>query len=380
MQKFGLQISTIYYSVILFLCLWTQAALTQQAPAAGTTVDAPKPAESQSTKVVKKGSKESGEDWGSISIAGSNLPLQAMDPLPDSVEDDDPQFTREFMQVQWRVGDPLDLYVIKPKGVAKAPAILYLYSYPSHTDPFKDDNFARMVTKNGVAAVGFVLALNDHRYHSRSVKEWFVSELQESLATSTHDVQMVLNYLATRGDIDMDRIGMFGDGAGGTVAILAAATDPRIRTLDLLDPWGDWPDWLAKSTLVPDDERAAYLKPEFLDRVAPLDPVKWLPELKSRAVHLQVVGDITVTPKIAMDRMLATAPSNVQITRYPDSHTFIKEAGIGGKAFDWIQAQVRSPGATPPPGHSAGSSAKEETRNSGLSAQTEKPRAEKSER
>jgi acetyl esterase/lipase len=74
------------------------------------------------------------------------------------------------------------------------------------------------------------------------MNKWFVSELQEALATSTHDVQMVLNYLAKRGDLDMSRIGMFGQGSGGAIAILSAAADSRIVALDVLDPWGDWPD------------------------------------------------------------------------------------------------------------------------------------------
>ena len=36
-------------------------------------------------------------------------------------------------------------------------------------------------------------------------------------------------------------------GSGAAIAILAAAIDPRLKALDLVDPWGDWPDWLAKS-------------------------------------------------------------------------------------------------------------------------------------
>jgi hypothetical protein len=82
---------------------------------------------------------------------------------------------------------------------------------------------------------------------------------------------------------------MFGQGSGGTIAILSASVDPRIKALDVLDPWGDWPDWLAKSPQVPDAERAAYLKPEFLAKVAPLDPVVWLPKLTDRA-HVEITS------------------------------------------------------------------------------------------
>jgi acetyl esterase/lipase len=173
------------------------------------------------------------------------------------------------------------------------------------------------------------------------MKEWFVSELRESLATSAHDVQMILNYLSTRGDVDMDRVGMFGDGSGATIAILVAAVDARVKTLDLVDPWGDWPDWIAKSTRIPQKERPDFLKPEWLAAVAPLDPVKWLPDLKTRKVRIQFVKTVGITPFEAQQKMEATAPVNAQIVHYDDSGAFAS-SNSGGKGFDWIKQQMQA--------------------------------------
>lgn len=44
-----------------------------------------------------------------------------------------------------------------------------------------------------------------------------------------YDVDRAIDYLETRGDIAMDRIGIMGNSGGGTVTIYAAATLPRIR-------------------------------------------------------------------------------------------------------------------------------------------------------
>jgi hypothetical protein len=137
-------------------------------------------------------------------------------------------YTVELLQLQWRFGDPLDLYVMKPKTVARPAVILYLYGFPADTERFQDENFQRAVTKDGLAAVGFVSALTGHRYHDRPMREWFISELQESFAASAHDIQMILNYLQTRGDLDMSRVGMYAQGSGASIAILASAVDPRI--------------------------------------------------------------------------------------------------------------------------------------------------------
>src|ERR1700722_19067443 len=162
------------------------------------------------------------EDWTSPALMGSHLiPTKPLEFINDY-----PHYTMEMLRVQWRSGDPIDLYVMKPKGVKKPPVILYLYGYPTDTEVFRREDYQELVTRNGVAAVGFVSALTGHRYHDRPMKQWFLSELQECLASSAHDVQMVLNYLDSRGDLDMNQVGMFTQGSGASIAILAAAVDP----------------------------------------------------------------------------------------------------------------------------------------------------------
>jgi hypothetical protein len=277
------------------------------------------------------------EDWTSPALTKSHLK-----PAPPLILlDERSTYTAELIRVQWRWGDPLDLYVIKPKGVKKPPVILYLYSYPADTDIFKQEGFQYAVTKDGFAAVGFVSALTGHRYHDRPMREWFLSELQECLATSAHDVQMVLDYLTTRGDLDMDRVGMFTQGSGASISILAAAVDPRIKVLDAVDPWGDWPTWMKTSAFVPEEERADYVKPEFLKKVAVLEPVEWLPKIQAKKFRLQYALFETDTPKAAQDKLRAAVPAGATVVLYKTKEEFAA-AFTGIKNLEWIQHELRS--------------------------------------
>jgi pimeloyl-ACP methyl ester carboxylesterase len=251
-----------------------------------------------------------------------------------------PNYTRELLRVQWRSHDPIDLYVIRPVGNPKPPVILFLYGFPSEADRFRNESLCDKLTKDGFAAVGFVSALTGQRYHDQPMKEWFVSELQESLVTSVHDVQMILNYLETRGDLDMGRLGMFGQGSGGTIAILSAAVDPRIKAIDLMDTWGDWPDWFAKSPQVPDEERAKYLAPEFLAKVAPLDPVRWLPQLATRPVRLQENLFNLAIPGEVRTKIEAAAPANARVVEYHTTEEYAREVSTNAKMLDWLHAQL----------------------------------------
>src|SRR6266852_6293402 len=292
---------------IAFLSL-AQMAAAQLVPASPPIAD---PADARFNGVK--------EDWTSPGVRTSHL--TPAPPLAGYINDY-PGYTVELLQLQWRFCDPIDLYVMKPKGIKKPPVILYLYGYPSDTERFKDEGFQAKVTRDGFAAVGFVSALTGHRYHDRPMREWFLSELQESFATSTHDVQMVLDYLSTRDDLDMNRVGMFTQGSGASIAILASAVDPRIKVLDALDPWGDWPTWMATSPFVPEDERAEYVKPEFLKKAAVLEPIEWLPKVQAKKFRLQDAIFEQNTPKTAKEELRGAVPAGATVVIYKTPEDF----------------------------------------------------------
>lgn len=277
------------------------------------------------------------ENWGSLGDLKTGLL-----PMGSALvqRDEQPDFVRELVRVQWRMGDPIDLWISRPKVTGKTPVVLYLYSYTDTNDRFRDNGWAKRATADGFAAVGFVAALTHDRFANRPMKQWFVSELRESLGSTVHDVQLILNYLAERGDMDMDHVGMFGMGSGGTIAILAARADSRIRTIDLLDPWGDWPDWLKESPVVPDAERPKYLTLEFLQSVAPFDPMAHLPYLGNQSVRLQQTLSEPLTPHAAKAKIADAVPLRATLVRYNNPLELLrawKSNGLSG----WIKQQVR---------------------------------------
>ena len=278
------------------------------------------------------------EDWSTPALSSSSLrPVQ---PLSAYISEH-PGYTVELLRLQWRWGDPIDLYVLKPKQIHKPPVILYLYGYPSDTDTFKNENWQQSVTKDGFAAVGFVSALTGQRYHDRPMREWFISDLQECLATTAHDVQMVLDYLAARNDLDMRRVGLFSQGSGASIAILASAADSRIKVLDTIDPWGDWPTWMAESTLVPEEERASYTKPEFLKTVAMLEPIDWLGKIRAQRFRLQDAVFETKTPSAAKEKLRKAVPLKGTVVMYktPDEFNAVVRSQT---ELGWIEHEIRS--------------------------------------
>lgn len=285
------------------------------------------------------------EDFADLTLKGS-----AFFPLTPVLgeKDDNPimPFTREFWQLMWRPADPIDFYVCKPRAVAgKLPVILYLYTYPSDTNRFKADDWCMTMTSDGFAAVGFVSAYTGHRQEAHPMTTFFTN-FQESLASTVHDVQMILDYLATRDDMDMKRVGMFGQGSGGTIGILASTVDKRIRALDVLTPWGDWPSFFASGQYSAADKRAKFLAPEFQSQIAPFDPVTVIRRIQAKSVRIQDVRKSGRMPDASQEKLEAAAPPTATINQYGDTASLAANAPVG-VLFGWLRAELQ-PNAKPP--------------------------------
>lgn len=323
-----------------FLSLLLFASLARgQESAAGA-----KPSTPKNAKMASKESKPFHEDWSTLTLDHSSLHMQPP-VLADTGEIPNTGFIRERYMVTWRPGDPFDLYVIRPKGVVKPPVVLYLYTFPDDTELFKTNHWCEAAVGGGYAAVGFVSALTGHRLRNRLPKESFVTEMQEALAETTHDVQLILDYLGTRTDLDSSRVGMFGVGSGASIAILASAADARIRAVDLLGPWGDWPGWLAHAKIIQEDLRGNFLKPEFLAKVAPLDPVVWLPKMKAKSVRIQDIRKNLSMPDESQEKLEAAAPDFALVNQYGNGRAYLT-LQPPAFAFQWVKDQLK-PDAKP---------------------------------
>lgn len=334
---------SIRFSSFISLCVLSASFVAAVALPAqqGATQSTPTSPRQSKPHVLVPARDESAykENFSDLSVNGSNLPF---DTAIMGEKDDVPglPYIRERWHVVWRPSDPIDLYIVKPRGVEKPPVVLYLYSYPQDTDRFKEDYWCGMATGDGFAAIGFVSAYTGQRLEYQLMKDDFVNKLPESLPATVHDVQMILDFLDSRNEFDMTRVGMLGQGSGGAVAILASAVDPRIKALDVLTPWGDWPLFLPKSTMVNPEDRPVVTKPEFIQSMSGLDPVNWFAKVQAKTVRIQNVRKDGHMPDEGQVKMEAGAPSIAEIDQFGDGAAFVP-AAINGKLLDWIKQQLQ---------------------------------------
>jgi hypothetical protein len=291
-------------------------------------------------KASKPGDTQAGADKKDTAVLTREyVPLTKDRPkLLEIAEIPKTSFIRETARAEWRPGDPFYFYIIRPKGVAKPPVILYLPSFPDDTDLFLRNDWCELAVRGGYAVVGFVGNATGHRTRYRLLKEWFVSEMPEALTSTTHDVQMILDYLSSRGDLDMDHVAMYGAGSGGSIAIFASVVDSRIKVLDLLAPWGDWKTWLSGTVVIPENERATYTKPEFVASVSPLDPAMWLPKIQAKSLRIEDIRGNKAMPDKAQEKLEAAAPDFALINQYGNGRAFLATQ-VPPSVLEWAKSQ-----------------------------------------
>lgn len=139
-------------------------------------------------------------------------------------------------------GDGVRLYAEWSPPPAPAPAVLLVHMLSrSHRD------WAELTT--GLNAVGFGVLAIDLRGHGQS------GGTRGDLGAMVGDLRAALAWLKTRPDVLSGRIGICAASLGTTLALVAAADDPSVRTLALLSPAFDYRGVRAEAALRKFDER-----------------------------------------------------------------------------------------------------------------------------
>jgi len=88
-------------------------------------------------------------------------------------------------------------------------------------------------------------------------------------------------------------------------------------------------------------ERKNYLTPEFLAKVALLEPVKWLPKLSDRQVRIQIIDEAVRLEKESLSALEAAAPREVKVVHYKTVAEH--KAANEGRSFQWVKDQLQAP-------------------------------------
>jgi dienelactone hydrolase len=186
-------------------------------------------------------------------------------------------------------------YLATPKAVdGPYPCILLFHSgIGSKNVWWEEDSFEHgKLLVDQLLAAGYAVLMLDALYHGErtagndyGIGADFMGadDYREQMLQTTVDYRIALDYLSTRDDIDMERIGAFGTSIGANMILVLATVDPRLKTMVLC------------STIMQ--------HPYFSGTCSVSDPIHALPAHPEAQVLMQVGKTDDFSPKEKVDRV-----------------------------------------------------------------------------
>jgi fermentation-respiration switch protein FrsA (DUF1100 family) len=204
--------------------------------------------------------------------------------------------------------------LVTPPAVVRGPhaAVLFVHWYGPPSLTSNRSQFVEEAIELG--RLGTVSLLIDTPW---SEHRWFPTrDSSKDYAFSVNQVKEIrraLDVLLAQPEVDRSRAALVGHDFGAMYGVVAAAGDPRVTMLVYIAGTRSFTDWFLYSPKREGADREA-----FIATLAPLDPVKYLPDMAPRPVLLQFgTSDPHVSTEAA--RALADATREPKVVKTYDA-------------------------------------------------------------
>ena len=221
-------------------------------------------------------------------------------------------------------------------AASPAPAVLFVHWYGPPAPTSNRTQFIPDATT--LAGLGVTSLLIDTPW---SVPEYFKTRTRaEDYARSVQqvrDLRRAIDVLSAQPGLDPERLAYVGHDFGAMYGTLAAAADPRVTHFVFMAGTASFSDWfLYGPPKLQGEERQ-----RFIDELAPLDPIRWLPRLRGPLL-MQFADKDEHVSEARRAQLAAAAPKGADVRTYQAGHELNDEATRDRLA--WLRRQLNLPG------------------------------------
>lgn len=283
--------------------------------------------------------------WGGVEsgdVAFLPTPAEAEVPEPFRLEAATFRFERELLRETpsyrvWAVRFPSPLVTPDPENntihaesfepigrAGRRPGVVVLHILGA--DFALSRYMAARLADRGVSALFVKLPYYGERRPAGGAKRFLSADLERSVTSMRQgvlDVRRALAWLASRPDVDPNRLGVTGISLGGIISSLAAAADPGVESAAFLLAGGDLAEIL---WTMPEAERYRKLwvesgrtKDDLRRLTRPFDPLTYASRLKGKRL-LMIAGNADEVIPPASARALWEAAGRPEIHWYDCGH------------------------------------------------------------
>jgi dienelactone hydrolase len=242
---------------------------------------------------------------------------------------------REISYAMLEAGSRNNATLVEPKMPAQGPrpAVLFVHWYgpprpTSNRTQFVPD--AVDLTGSGVVSLLIDTPWSEPEFFKKRKRE-------EDYARSVQqvkDLRRALDVLLAQPNVDPARVAYVGHDFGAMYGVLEAANDRRVGAVVFIAGAPSFSDWFLYGPTMPPDARQ-----KFIDQLAPLDPVRYLPKLQV-PVLLQFATKDEHVPKARADLIVAATRDPKAVSWYDTDHE-LNVADATRDRLAWIRKNLK---------------------------------------
>ena len=225
-------------------------------------------------------------------------------------------------------------YLVIPPGRGKVAGALFVHWYDSESLLSNRKQFlneAVELARHGLVSLLVSTPWSDPQwYQKRDVARDFENSVQE-----VRELRRALDVLAAQPRVDRNRMALVGHDFGAMYGILAAAAEKRVSVVAVQAFTGSFSDWF----LYNQKQLALDARQRVIDRLAPLDPVKFLGQLGSTPVLLQFADKDFYVPRDHAEALYAAVRGPKQILWYQAGHGLNNQASQDRQ--EWLRQALK---------------------------------------
>ncbi len=205
------------------------------------------------------------------------------------------------------------------------PAIFFMHWLQS--DKSLADSFAGKWATYGYAVLAIDGVWKGERAKpGRSILETDIRATKQNLIQQVIDCRRGVDFLATRPEIDMKRLGYFGISMGSLTGAITTAVDDRFRAVVLADGAGNFSTVFEKAELpefkkiVEEIQAKGYTLEETFEILKPVDPVEYIGHVSPRPVLMINGKKDEIFPVKAMESLHEAAQEPKRVKWFNSGH------------------------------------------------------------
>jgi cephalosporin-C deacetylase-like acetyl esterase len=231
-------------------------------------------------------------------------------------------------------GGRTEAYLILPAGQGKTPGALFVHWYESESPLSNRKQFleeAVELGRHGLISLLVATPWSDPQwYPKRDVKRDYENSVDE-----VKELRRALDVLMAQPRVDAQRVAYVGHDFGAMHGTVMAAVDKRPKVIALQAFAGSFSDWF----LYNQRQLTAEGKQAVIDRLAPLDPLKFIAQLGHTPALLQFANEDFYVPRPKAEALYAAVPGPKKILWYDGGHGLNPQASVDRQT--WLRKALR---------------------------------------